>query len=269
MPITLDCYCPGDSAVAVCQLVELRLLATIFSDAQSATVAFHETVGGGGTGVSASGGSSASLDQTISGASLASWVANWGTVNVTLFAQSTFSLSNMLTTATWKIIQHYECVDGEGRVAHVYRNAFPDDLDDAQCVDGVIQIIGTAGGSGGSIWMRHTSPLGCTDVALQVGNFSPDIDPPLVGTGGGFANFCLCASGGSGSYIYALVSGELPDGLTLNSDTGCIEGTVTGVSASSSVITFRATDRETGDTADVTCAFVPGCGCQDIGNSFY
>lgn len=271
MPLTVDCYCPGDASVSVCELVELRFIAELTTEAGLAVLEFHETVGGGGLGISAAaGGGTASLDTVISGAPLASWIANWPTVNVTLFAQETGSHSDMVTVGTWKIIQHYECVDSLGHTEHVYRNAYSSDHAYTECVDGVLkQIIGSAGGASGSIFMVHTSPLGCTDVTLSVGNFQPDIDPPVVSPEG-TPNHCLCVSGGSGNYSYTHV-GALPDGQTLNVETGCIEGSPTGPPGASS-ITYRVTDLGTGDFAEVTCDYVPGCagaGDEGFGNSFY
>jgi hypothetical protein len=269
MPLTLDCYCPGDATVSVCELVELRFIATLYSEAQFASLEFHPLASGSsGPGISTGGGGSVSLDQVISGPSLAGWVANWATLNVKLFAQSTFVTDNTITRGTWKIIQHYLCVDEDGHIDHIYRSAFPTGDDGTWCDDGGIKIIGSAAGSGGSIYMIHTSPLGCTDLALMVGDFQPEIEPPLIGTGGGTPNHCLCASGGSGDYLYSSV-GELPEGMSLDFETGCLVGSPTGTTPGARTITFRVTDRANGDTADVTCAYVPGCGCQDIGNSFY
>ncbi|WP_395742930.1 beta strand repeat-containing protein [Prosthecobacter sp.] len=51
----------------------------------------------------------------------------------------------------------------------------------------------------------------------------------------------LAASGGNGSYTWALASGTLPSGLTLNASTGVISGTPTSANGGAS-LTFTATD---------------------------
>jgi hypothetical protein len=52
----------------------------------------------------------------------------------------------------------------------------------------------------------------------------------------------LTASGGTASYTFAVSSGTLPAGLSLNSSTGVISGTPTTSNASGVSLTFRATD---------------------------
>jgi subtilisin-like proprotein convertase family protein len=55
-------------------------------------------------------------------------------------------------------------------------------------------------------------------------------------------NQSVVASGGTGPYTYAVTSGSLPDGLTLNTTTGAISGTPT--TEGSSTFTITATDAE-------------------------
>jgi hypothetical protein len=267
MPLTLDCYCPGDSSILVCQLVGIRFIATLYSEAGSATLMFRPDVGLLGPGLTTGGGGTVSLDQTVSGLDLQDWIDAWGTARITLFAQST-GPDDLRTVATWRMILHYECVDSEAQVTHVYVNAFPRESDTQTCVDGSsVDIIGNAGGAGGAIYIARSSVLGCTDITLSVGDFFPEIEPPLIGEGGGTPTHCLCPSGGSGNYLFSLV-GELPDGMTLNPETGCVEGSPTGTPGGAT-ITYRVVDLDTGDTAEVTCAYVPGCACLGAGNSFY
>ena len=51
----------------------------------------------------------------------------------------------------------------------------------------------------------------------------------------------LAATGGTGAYTWALTSGTLPAGLTLNASTGLISGTPTAI-ASATPLTFKVTD---------------------------
>jgi hypothetical protein len=79
----------------------------------------------------------------------------------------------------------------------------------------------------------------------------------------------LAASGGSGSYTWALASGStLPSGLTLSS-AGVISGTVaSSVAAENYTFTVKATDSSTGDTATSTMTIGVfadlGDNCNDI-----
>jgi hypothetical protein len=59
---------------------------------------------------------------------------------------------------------------------------------------------------------------------------------------GDSGEICLCATGGSGEYVYSIVSGTLPCGITLNPTTGCLEGTANGDCPGTTAVTFRVTD---------------------------
>ena len=63
-------------------------------------------------------------------------------------------------------------------------------------------------------------------------------------------------SNGSGNYTFAVKDGSaLPDGLTLDEDSGVISGTPTTYSASSVQVTIRVTDNGDNDTAETTVTF--------------
>ena len=55
-------------------------------------------------------------------------------------------------------------------------------------------------------------------------------------------SFTLTASGGNPPYTFAITSGALPAGLSLNGATGVISGTPTGTMPSLLVVTFSVTD---------------------------
>ncbi len=59
----------------------------------------------------------------------------------------------------------------------------------------------------------------------------------------------MLATDGSGTYSYAVTTGTLPDGLTLNAD-----GTITGTLAADAVTgTFTITATDTGSGASAGC----------------
>jgi len=63
-----------------------------------------------------------------------------------------------------------------------------------------------------------------------------------LGTVGSAYSQTITASGGSSSYVFAVSSGTLPAGLTLNASTGVISGTPTASNALGASITISATD---------------------------
>jgi large repetitive protein len=105
---------------------------------------------------------------------------------------------------------------------------------------------GTVNGAGSfTFTVKVTDTVtGCSvqqTIMLQVGcatiTISPTTLPDVIfGTN---LNLSLSASGGTGTYTFSLVSGELPAGVTLNSN-GTLTGTVTGVGRF--FFTVKATD---------------------------
>jgi uncharacterized protein YhjY with autotransporter beta-barrel domain len=107
-------------------------------------------------------------------------------------------------------------------------------------------ITGTPSGGGVSNFtVRATDSNGNTgsrSYAVNIGTGTLTVNPASLPNGSlGFAyNQTVTANGGTGPYVYTLVSGLLPPGLALNSGTGAVSGTPTG--NGSSTFTFRATD---------------------------
>lgn len=68
------------------------------------------------------------------------------------------------------------------------------------------------------------------------------LNPVTLATGslGAFYSQTLTTTGGAGSYVYSIASGSLPQGLTLNANTGVISGTLS--SPASAAFTLRVVD---------------------------
>jgi large repetitive protein len=86
--------------------------------------------------------------------------------------------------------------------------------------------------------------VGSQAYSLAIGSNSLTLNPATLpnGTHGTAYNQTVFATGGSGSYTYAITSGSLPAGLSLNGSTGAITGTPSG--SGSSTFTIRATDSD-------------------------
>ena len=87
-----------------------------------------------------------------------------------------------------------------------------------------------------------TSNTGSRAYAVSIGTISLALNPATLpnGTQGTAYNQNVTATGGTGPYTYAVSSGALPAGLSLNSGSGAISGTPSGSGASS--FTVQATD---------------------------
>jgi hypothetical protein len=90
---------------------------------------------------------------------------------------------------------------------------------------------------GVSCFAEITYRVGVAAIGCPVITISPATLP--AGTVGVAYSQTLSASGGSGSYVFAVSSGTLPDGLTL-SPAGVLAGTPTAIG--SSVVTIKVTD---------------------------
>lgn len=85
--------------------------------------------------------------------------------------------------------------------------------------------------------LSYTAPS-----SLTIGTDIEDMEPTV--------------SNGNGSYTFAVKDGSaLPDGLTLDEDSGIISGTPTTYSASSVQVTITVTDNGDNDTAETTVTF--------------
>ncbi|HTV35371.1 MAG TPA: putative Ig domain-containing protein [Xanthobacteraceae bacterium] len=96
-----------------------------------------------------------------------------------------------------------------------------------------------------------TPNTGMRAYTLNVGTNSLVVNPASLpaGTKGVAYNQTLSASGGNGSYTYAIASGALPAGLALNVSTGAITGTPTGNGFSNFTVKATDTNGDTGSRA--------------------
>jgi len=85
------------------------------------------------------------------------------------------------------------------------------------------------------------------------GSFAISYSSPVVANVGDTAALAVTASGGTAPITYAVQSGALPDGLSLDTGTGAITGDYTADGAFSA--TIRATDAAA-RTADASISWV-------------
>jgi hypothetical protein len=95
--------------------------------------------------------------------------------------------------------------------------------------------------------VRATDANGCSgtfDYVLTPNCPTITVNPaaPAAGLVGTAYSQTLSATGGTSPYTFALTSGTLPDGLTLDPSSGLISGTPTTSNAGGVSLTFRATD---------------------------
>jgi uncharacterized protein YhjY with autotransporter beta-barrel domain len=113
-------------------------------------------------------------------------------------------------------------------------------------------ITGTPGSNGVSHFtIQGTDSVGDTGnqaYSLSIGSNSLALSPPTLpnGTQGTAYNQTVTASGGTGPYTYAVTSGSLPTGLSLNTNTGAITGTPSGIGLSNFTITATDSQNDTG-----------------------
>ena len=103
----------------------------------------------------------------------------------------------------------------------------------------------TSNAAGTSVTIRATDARGCQGTLTYTVQVCPviSISPttlPTPGMGSAVYNQTLSASGGASAYTYAITTGSLPTGLTLNSSSGVISGTPTSNAAAT--FTVSATD---------------------------
>lgn len=285
MPLTLACVCP-DSDIAVCSLQSLTFVLKITetftgipSIAALHTLSLY----------------AAKLDPAAPVITLPitpgdytydlplpAWSDNWDNISVELTMNS--SLTQIPSPAfsaydkfwaEYYITQDYLCTNPATlETTDPSERAYtsnPDDKTKCEPTPGDLRAICYAGKGVGSIFYKSTPFASCNGCGIGDAGFTPAVDSNTrVDISSG--NWCLCASGGSGTYRYDLIIGQLPSGMSLDPFTGCITGDADGKAAGSKELSFQATDLINHDSALVTCG-VLGQACPhgpDIfGNQAY
>ncbi len=213
---------------------------------------------------------------------IADWKDRWATIRAYLETAATLSQipdppfsAYDLFQVTLRIEQQQECLNEATGEVSVWRiTSYARDLDDdVECNLDQLRTLCFSGGGLNSILYKSGPLSACDGCTISVGEFEPSIDSLVQKIDREASDgFCLCATGGTGIYAYAVVEGWLPYGVSLNGETGCLEGEATGDSVASVEITFRVFDIGSGvDSAEVTCSFMGGgCnGLEFLGNDFH
>lgn len=260
MPLTVECVCPGDPGVD-CQLQNITIYFNGGTDCTEASM--HVSLDCGEEIPVAAGPSSAVIPLDCA--------TTEGVITFTI-GRSLSSDEACSGGIHMRVIATYVCIDGDEVTYWDQTVVLPAGGGEVICtgVTGT-DIIALCSGQGGSGVVIRSRPLGCTEVTASsaTGWVIPEekrLKPPSSGG-------CFCASGGSGSYGYSLVDGQLSGDQWISPLTGCVMGEADPDHPGTGSITVRAFDLETGDFADVTCGLItPGCeGAGPItpGNRFY
>ena len=111
-----------------------------------------------------------------------------------------------------------------------------------------VTVTDSTGGTAATVTNAYTLTIATPTLAL-----TPAAGALPAGTGGVAYSQTFTASNGIAPYTYAVSSGALPTGLSLNAGTGALTGIPTAVGAFT--FSIRATDSTTGTAATVTNAY--------------
>ncbi len=284
MPLSLDCIC-SDGA-SLCTPAALTLFLTVDRlQAGSPTIAAAHEI----TVFADEGDSSApfiSLADPGPGTyeydlPIADWKDRWATIRAYLQTSASgvqvpdppFSAYDLFQV-TLRIDQHQQCTNEEtGEVSDWLISSYARDLDDdVDCTLDQIRTLCFSGGGLNSILYKSGPLSACDGCTISVAGFEPSIDALVQKIDREASDgFCLCPSGGTGPYGYDIAEGWLPAGVTLDGETGCLEGEASGAWVGTPEITFRVTDLSNGLDAEVTCAFMGGLcnGLEFLGNDLH
>lgn len=297
MPLTLECNC--SDTVTICELIALYLEYTADYE-QFGPVSYGSSFSltTNPTGLSEdlvyavtdpSGVGSIPLSLGLAD------LANWTSMKAYFGVDSSLSQSPSSSPARWTftfwIRLHYECTDLSTatvvKVADKFASPGADlgssGFNGCECTDIILRTRMLTNGvqwvdaegdlnqQSGAVSISYTSsPLGsCNGCTSEYGpGFIPRPKASYIDVDSS-GPICLCAEGGSGNYNYFVRAGVLPAGMTLNAESGCLEGVATG--PGSGDVEFGVLDVDTGAEAYVTCGLSKACAGSDAapGNWMY
>ncbi len=270
MSLTLECVCSPDASICTLTQLVYKVNAHVFGRGTIGALNILTLHAGSSYSTLVNPSGLYAIDLPI-----ASVLANWGSLAVTLSVDA--SLYQVPSPpyseyygfdATYSIVHHYRCtnlITGASTTSEV--EAHTVDLGPTvKCQTGENDIRGLVSGGIGSIFYKST-PLGdCFSGGISTTDFTFQPAPAegMINIGDS-SQICLCATGGSGSYTYSIVSGELPCGITLNQATGCLDGEATGDCPGTTNITFRVTDSGGGGQSSTGGVTIGGT-CRAFGS---
>lgn len=271
MPLTLECACPDDGDVAVCELVELWWEGSSRYDSRGGINALNSLVlFNGASGVSfRSNTGTGEFSESLPLSLAADWSNLYVRVNIDSSAnQPAAAGAGAFYELSWWIRAVYECArPGSAETTRYEIKLFEGGTVDEKnwAVLDVSLRSYLHGANSSALGVLYSSvSLGDNGVSGDFGEFDPlpgaTIDLSSSGT------VCLCPVGGVAPYYFAALA-PLPDGLTLNMSTGCITGTRTDKGSTRNV-TFQVSDGNS-DVAQVTCSFLAVCGGGAVANGFF
>ncbi len=285
MPLTLNCVCP-DADIAVCELTALTWVLTLDeSFVGSPIITASHTLVLWANKDDPAAPAIVLIDPTFGiyeyDLPIADWAPLFDKWMVELSTTSSlyqvpdpaFSAYDQMW-AGYYIRQDFICTnpanpDATTNQSEKSYSSEPQDSTRCEPLTGDLRVICYAGQGVGSLFYKSTSLSTCGGCTITDKTFSPPaVAVPKVDISSG--NWCLCASGGSGNYSYEQVKGQLPCGMSVDQNSGCIVGIANGKCAGTKEFEFSVVDLNTHETANVICgALGLTCGSGGFGNQAY
>ncbi len=255
MPVVVECSCSSNTANCHLSTLTLELDIAEVLSGTTAIGANHDL-----TIIADAGNPSAptitldvSTGHHLIDLPIDDWGPLWNTITVKLETES--SLTQIpspsysaydLFRASYRIVQEYTCrnvdtMEDTGWNIVSY-SISPGPSTKCEPSDGDLRVLCYAGKSVNSVFYKSSTLATCQGCTITDTSFQPGINSTATVDTKNSGPICICATGGSGNYQYSIVDGKLPCGMTLNTDTGCIEGAPDKTCAGSNTITFRVTD---------------------------
>lgn len=257
MPLTLDCLCPENDAIHDCELIELwwegrgKYTSNKGIEASANVTLYH------GVDAVASYSSTGLFSVSLSLAYAATWEDFFVRISIDAASPQTATPGGAaIYEASWWMRAVYQCGDKQFNIL-LYEPAG----EDTYCW--IVEFVTArsfahTNDSGGYAILYSSEPLAdCNGTSADAGAFDPLPSTAIDYQNSPGGSVCLCASGGTPPYLYHAVGG-LPEGLELDSATGCITGS-TSYQGGNRELQFEVSDANR-DIADVSCNFMFECG---------